>query len=172
MRKKKKIKQLNWDLIRNKMVKHVTSVLQKKWQTPIILDIYEFRKIPWVKESCDGLFTCFIQDGELYIDHIVLKKQSKEKTLYSLAHELGHILDFINFKLNELLRAKNISYGVRDKRNRRILFEREKRACSIGFDLLQQAGLSVSYLERYLVWRQILLSYIAVSIKQKKRRKK
>lgn len=166
---KKKIKQPNWDLIRNKMVKYVTDVLQKKWQTPIILDVYEFRKIPWVEESCDGLFTCFIQDGELYIDHIVLRKQSREEMLYTLAHELGHVLDLINFKPGDHI--KGIGYNVRDKRSKRILFEREKRACSIGFDLLQRTGLPVSYLEKYLAQRQTLLSCVVVPVKQKSKRK-
>lgn len=170
---KKKIKQPNWDLIRNKMVKYVTDVLQKKWQTPIILDVYEFRKIPQMGEGCEGLVMFFIQDGELYIESVLLKKGAKEKMIYVLSHELGHILDFVKFSSKELSLLKEVKYDTCNKKDRRILYEKEKRACSEGLRLLQQMGLPTSYLERYLVWRQNLLGCIIsfYGTKQKNKRK-
>ena len=173
MKKKKKVKQPNWDLIRDKMIRYVTDILQKKWQTPIILDVYEFKEIPQMGEGCEGLVTFFIQDGELYIESVLLKKGSKEKMIYILSHELGHILDFVKFSSKELSLLKEIRYNTCNKEDRRILYEKEKRACSEGLGLLQQMGLPTSYLERYLAWRRILLGFVAMfSTEQKKRKKK
>lgn len=161
MRKKKKIKQPNWDLIRSKMIKYVTNVLQKKWQTPVILDVYEFRKIPQMSKDCEGMVTFFIQEGEVYIESVLLKKCSKEKMVFTLSHELGHILDFIKLSSKEISLLKEIKYGTRNKKDRRMLYEKEKRACSEGLSLLQQVvGLPASYLEKYLAWRQNLLGCI------------
>lgn len=164
MKRKKSKKRPNWDLIRDRMMEYVVDALTERWNIPIILDVFEYKQIPLAKVKIDGCVGCiFDSDGEVYIDHIAIRKQSKENSVYTLAHECGHIMDFLNLNPEELIEYSKI-HGItgvlgRSKqptaREKRILFEGEKRAYSEGLELLKQAGLiDEYYLYRYLESRQ------------------
>lgn len=145
MKKKKKRNIPNWDLIQNKMIVFVEALLQKRWKIPITLNVYEFSKELPIKneQSYDGFVGFFTINKEIYIDYIAIRKRkNKEYKIFVIAHELGHILDFLE--------------GGYDKRylnnslDKRIRWEGEKRAFAKGYDLLKIVGMSVYYLEKYV----------------------
>ncbi|MCK4359178.1 MAG: hypothetical protein KAW92_10650 [Candidatus Cloacimonetes bacterium] len=170
-RKIKKRRQIDWDKVKDRMVKYVTDVLQEKWKTPIILDVYELNieDVSMKKKSYDGFVGFLAENNEVYINFIGVRKQrNKEYKTYVIAHELGHVLDFIELTpLKTEFHVINDS-SVLNKRNKRVLYEREKRAHSKGFDLLKRAGVYSYYLERFVEYRSMHLAAMVEKFRNKK----
>lgn len=173
MKRKKKIKkrQIDWDKVQSRMVKYVTDFLQKKWKTPIILDVYELD----IKntDACDGFIGFLAENNEVYLNFIgVQKRRTKEHKTYIIVHELGHILDFVELPLLKTECHIIDDYSVLNKRNKRVLFEREKRAHSKGFDLLKKAKVPVYYLERFIEFRSMSLVVLIDKFRKKRKKRK
>jgi len=162
--KKKNLKTLNWDLIQTKMRVFVEVLLQKKWKIPITLDVYEFSKELPIKNErgYDGFVSFFALDNEMYIDYIaVRKRRNKEYKTFVIAHELGHILDFIEKGYDKGYLNNSIS--------KRIIWECEKRAFAKGYDLLKIVGMPVHYLEKYISeFRSKSLGFLICQLGEKK----
>lgn len=173
---KKKV--INWDLVRDKMIKDTADEISKTLGVPITLDIFEDDKIPEVPADCGGFVVCIItKEGEFYIDHIFLRRQSKEKMAYTLAHELGHIKDFVKLKAQDLIDVTLFERSGVSKlslHGRRVVWESEKRAFSEGLTLLQKAGVVHNYyLQRFLQFRRDSLVWLTLALfNEKKKRKK
>ena len=174
MKRKRKIKkksQIDWDKIQNRMVKYVTDILQKKWKTPVILDVYELdiKDVDMKKKRCDGFVGFLAESNEIYLDFICVRKQkNKEYKTYIIAHELGHVLDFVEWSPSKTEFHDINDNSVLNKRNKRVLYEREKRAHSKGFDLLKKVKLPIYYLERFIEYRSMHLASMVENFSNEK----
>lgn len=168
--KKIKRKQPNWDLIQNKMLAIVECILQKKYGTLVTLDVYEFSgKLPITDEkNFDGFVGYFNIKEKSYIDYIAIRKhKSKKYKTFVLAHELGHVLDYLQNNYN-----RDYRYTGLNEKEKLELFETEKRAFSNGYDLLKTVGVSVYYLENFVIDRSNCLGRLVYSIENIKSKKK
>jgi hypothetical protein len=167
--KKKKKTIPNWDLIKYRMMTVVENILQERWHVPVALDIYEFsNKLPIKNEkNIDGFVGFFMMNNELYIDFIAVRKhKTKEHKTFIIAHELGHILDFLETGSSGGIEIDSLAI----QQDRRIFWECEKRAFSNGYELLKMVRTPAHYLEKFINSRTKSLGFIISKFQNRKKK--